>query len=145
MVAPAVADSPAPGKPPQEPSSAGGAPALSPAQRKLDSHIVLALRKSRGEPPFDKPTTLDPGLAIEPDGRVLVDLDACVSKELLERIQAVGGKIINSFKSAHAIRALVPLTEMEPLAARPDIKFVAPAVQATSDTRHDPTRRVPGG
>ena len=26
------------------------------AQKKLDSHIVLAIKKSRGEPPFDKPT-----------------------------------------------------------------------------------------
>lgn len=138
---PAAADPPAPGKP----SSAKGKPALSPAQRKLDSHIVLALKKLRGEPPFDKPTQLDPDLAIEADGRVLIDLDARVSKELLERIQAVGGKVINSFESAHAIRALVPLKQMEALAARPDVTFITPAVQALADPRQDSTRRVPGG
>jgi hypothetical protein len=100
---------------------------------KLDSHIVLALKKSRGEPPFDKPTQLDPDLAIEPDGRVLVDLNATVSKELLARIETDGGKIINSFEATRAIRALVPLSRMEALASRADIQFIAPAAQATTN------------
>jgi len=94
---------------------------------------VLALKKSRGESPFDKPTQLDPDLAIEADGRVLVDLNATVSKELLARIESDGGKVINSFEASHAIRALVPLTRMEPLASRADIKFISPAAQATTD------------
>jgi hypothetical protein len=103
------------------------------AQAKLDSHIVLALKKSRGEPPFDKPTRLDPDLTIEPDGRVLVDLNATVSKELLARIESEGGKIINSFETVRAIRALVPLGRIEVLASRPDIQFIAPAVRATTN------------
>jgi len=37
------------------------------AQQKLDSHIVLALKQSRHEPPFDKATALQPDLAIRPD------------------------------------------------------------------------------
>jgi hypothetical protein len=103
------------------------------AQMKLDSHIVLALKKSRGEPPYDKPTSLDPNLVIEADGRVLVDLNATVSNELLARIESDGGKVINSFEAARAIRALVPLQLMEALASRPDIKFIAPAAQATTN------------
>jgi hypothetical protein len=100
---------------------------------KLDSHIVLALEKSRGEPPFDKPTQLDPDLVIEADGRVLVDLNATVSKELLARIETDGGKVINSFEAARAIRALVPLSRMEALASRADIQFIALAAQATTN------------
>ena len=103
------------------------------AQKKLDSHIVLALKKSRGEPPFDKPTQLEPDLLIEADGRVLVDLNATVSKELLARIESDGGRVINSFEAARAIRALVPLARMEPLASRADVKFIAPAAQATTN------------
>lgn len=104
------------------------------AQRKLDSHIVLALKKSRGEPPYDKPTSLDPDLVIEADGRVLVDLKATVSGPLLAHIGDTGGKIINSFEASHSIRALVPLTRMEALASRADIQFISPAAQATTNS-----------
>lgn len=110
------------------------APLAAAVAAKLDSHILLALRKSRGEPPFDKPTTLDPDLAIEPDGRVLVDLTARVTGELLAHLESAGGKVINSFESAHAIRALVPLQRMEALAARGDIRFIAPAARATTNS-----------
>ena len=103
------------------------------AQKKLDSHIVMALKKSRKEPPFDKPTPLDPDLVIEADGRVLVDITAAVSKELLARIESDGGKVINSFEAARAIRALVPLGRMEALASRPDVQFIAPAAQVTTN------------
>lgn len=104
------------------------------AQKKLDSHIVMALKKSRGEPPFDKPTALDPDLVIEADGRVLVDLNATVSRKLLEHIGKNGGRIINSFEASRAIRALVPLARMEALASRADIQFISPAAQATTNT-----------
>ena len=103
------------------------------AQRKLDSHIVLALKKSRGEAPFDQPTSLDPDLAVEADGRVLVDLDAAVTGALLARIESTGGKIIASFEASHAIRALVPLAQMEALAGRADVKFISPAAQGTTN------------
>ena len=102
---------------------------------KLDSHIVLALKKSRGEAPFDTPTQLDPDLAIEADGRVLVDLNATVTRELLAHIESEGGKVISSFEAARAIRALVPLTRMEALVLRADIKFIAPAAQPTTNHR----------
>lgn len=103
------------------------------AQRKLDSHIVLALKKSRGEAPFDKPTSLDPDLAVEADGRVLVELDATVTGALLARIESTGGKVIASFEASHAIRALVSLTQIEALAGRTDVKFISPAAQATTN------------
>src|SRR3954471_5751490 len=33
--------------------------------QKLDTQIVLALKKSRGEPPFDRPTTLQPDIPFQ--------------------------------------------------------------------------------
>lgn len=103
------------------------------AQKKLDSHIVLALKKSRGEPPFDQPTTLDPDLVIEPDGRVLVDLTATVTAELLSQISTSGGAVISSFESMKAIRARIPLSQMEATAARAEVTFISPAAQATTN------------
>lgn len=103
------------------------------AQKKLDSHIVLAIKKSRGEPPFDKPTQLDPDLAIEPDGRVLVDLNAKVTAELLALIERRGGKVLQHFESMRFIRARVPLSSLEGIAAHSDVSFISPAAQATTN------------
>ena len=41
---------------------------------KLDDQIVLALKKSRGESPFDKPTSLEPDIPIQDGTSVLIDL-----------------------------------------------------------------------
>lgn len=116
------------------------APSIDPAatarpspREKLDSHIVQALQKARGEPPFDKPTPLDPGLTIEKDGRVLVDLTATVTKDLLAEIERHGGRVISSFEGARAIRALFPLAHLETLAARPDVQFIAPASEPATN------------
>ena len=103
------------------------------AQQKLDSDLVLALKQHRHEPPFDQAGAVEPSLTIEPDGRVLVDLDATVSAELLAYIKQGGGRVINSFPSARSVRALVPLTQLEDLAARTDVKFISPAALATTN------------
>lgn len=103
------------------------------AQKKLDSQIVLALKKARGEPPFDKPTTVQPDLTIRPDGRVSVDMDAAVSQELLEQIERAGGKVVSSFAASRTIRAWIPLEKIESLAARDDVKFISPAATAATN------------
>lgn len=115
------------------------------AQKKLDSHLVLALKKSRSEPPFDKPTSLDPDLVIEPDGRVQVDLTATVSSALLEQITKAGGTVVSSFESAKAIRARIPLGQLEALAARADVIFISPAAQATTNQTEKSTNAPASG
>lgn len=109
---------------------------------KLDSNIVLALKQGRGEPPFDRATTLQPSLTIRPGGLVLVDLTATVSGELLEQIAAGKGTVINHFATARAVRALVPLSRMEALARRADVQFVALAAEPVTQ-RVDPARSLP--
>ena len=102
-------------------------------QQKLDSNLVLAIKQARHEPPFDRATDLEPSITIQPDGRVLVDLNATVSAGLLAYIQLIGGKVINSFESARAVRAIVPLMQIEALATRDDVKFISPAALATTN------------
>jgi hypothetical protein len=95
--------------------------------KKLDTQLVLALKQSRGEPPFDKPTSLEPDIPIKHAGRVLVDMEASVSKELLNQIALVGGQVINGSETATTLRAMVPLSQLETLAGRADVKFISPA------------------
>ena len=55
---------------------------------KLDAQIVLGLKKSRGEPPYDKAAAAEPDIPIKQGNRVLVDIDATVSTALLQDIAA---------------------------------------------------------
>src|ERR1700738_3880088 len=57
---------------------------------KLDKHLVLGVKKSRGESPFDKPTTLQPDV-YQSNGRVLVEIEGSASKELSDQVTALGG------------------------------------------------------
>lgn len=111
---------------------------VAPAARiKLDGQLLLALRKDRGEPPFDKPTTLEPGIPIKDAGRVLVDIEGSVSKALQDQVILGGGALPDSSASSTVLRAMVPLSQLEPLAIRSDVKSISPAKLSVT-TRFEP-------
>ena len=95
--------------------------------KKLDTQLVLALKKRRGEPPFDKPTSLEPDIPFKHNGRVLVDMEATVSRGLLNHIVLVGGWVDNSSATTTTLRAMVPFSQLEALAGRADVKSISPA------------------
>ena len=97
------------------------------ARAKLDGQLLLALRKVRGEPPFDKPTSLQPDIPISQGDRVLVDIEATTSKALQDQVTFGGGALPDNSTTNSGLRALVPLSQLEALAARPDVKFISPA------------------
>src|ERR1035441_1324919 len=87
-----------------------------PAQQKMDSQLVHALKKNRREAFAPGAPNVQVDVKIEMDGRVLVDMDANVTPELLALIRMGGGQVINSFEQFRAVRALVTLTQLETLA-----------------------------
>jgi hypothetical protein len=98
------------------------------AAGKLDGQIVLALKKSRGQPPFDKPTTsLEPDIPVKDGDRVLVDIEGSVSKSLLDQVTLSGGVVPTGSTTSTTLRAMVPLSQLEALASRADVKSIAPA------------------
>lgn len=103
------------------------------AQQKLDSQLVLALKKARGEAPFDHPTRLEPSISVGADGLVQVDLAATVSPDLLQLLRSSGGKVLTFSESARTIRALLPLAKLEAFAARQDVRFISPAAEAANN------------
>jgi hypothetical protein len=100
------------------------------AAGKLDGQIVLALKKSRGQPPFDKPTSLEPDIPIKDGDRVLVDIEGSVSKALLDQVTLSGGAVPNGSTTTTTLRAMVPLSQLEALASRTDVNFISPAKPA---------------
>ena len=100
-----------------------------PAQQKLDSNLLTAARLARGEQVSANAPSLQPDVKIEADGRVMVDIDATVTEELLEQIKAGGGDVVTSFPKYGAIRARVSLSRVETLAGLASVRQVRRAVE----------------
>src|SRR4029077_15165792 len=107
------------------------------AKAKLDGQLLLALRKSRGEPPFDQPTSLEPTIPVMDGDRVLVDIEGSVSQTLLDQVKLIGGVLPDSSPSNTVLRAMVPVSQLETLASRADVKSILPA-KVSVTTRIEP-------
>lgn len=107
--------------------------ARSPAERKLDSQLVYALREQQRKsavPGISMKSSVRP----KADGRLLIDLRATVSPTLLSAIQAGGGTVVSSVPRYQAVRAFASLELCLQLASRPDVRNVRPADEATTHT-----------
>ena len=119
----------------------------SPAQQKMDSQLVYALKQSLNQVIAPGVTNLRVFVPWQADGRVKVDLKATVTSELLAFIQKSGGTIINSLPQFQAVQAVVPLSLTETLAGRSDVQFVRGALPGRTwtgsvDSEGDTTHRA---
>ena len=87
---------------------------------------MLVVKQSRGEPPFDRPTTVEPDV-YKFGGRVLVEIEGSISRELSDQIASLGGQLVIGWGTATTFRAWVPFAQLETLAARADIKSISAA------------------
>lgn len=108
--------------------------ARTPAQRKVSSQLLHALRQSRGEPAAPGVGPLRTGVSADARGLVLLDVTAEVTAGLLDYVRGEGGEIVASHPRFSALRARFPLARVEALAARADVRVVAPAVPARTRT-----------
>ena len=88
-----------------------------PAQQKMDSQLVYALKLSLNQVIAPGVTNLRTSVHPNVEGLVKVDITATVTPGLISFIESSGGAIINSFAEFQAIRALIPLPLAETLAA----------------------------
>lgn len=101
-----------------------------PAQQKLSSQLLAARRAAGLLPPITGVATSRSRVEVGVDGTVLVDIVATVTGSLLEQLNGLGGSIVNSFPQYDAIRARLPLTALETVAALPLIRSIRPADEA---------------
>jgi len=64
------------------------------------------------------------------NGMVSVDIKATVTDDLLARISAAGGVVNGSWPAYNAVRATLPLLQLETVAASPNVRSIRPAEQA---------------
>lgn len=88
-----------------------------PAQQKIGSNLIYAARMAAGKDAAPGVRTLNTGVVVRPDRKVLVDIRARISSEVLEAVKSVGGEIVASYPETKAIFAYVPLANLESLAS----------------------------
>ena len=115
-----------------------------PTQRKVSSRLLDAMgspqlpegQEGGGEEP-QPPAGSGPRQPAATDGvaefeLVAVDIRADVTPEVLGRIRALGGTVINSVPKYRAIRAQLPLVAVQPLAALSAVQSIRPADEAVT-------------
>jgi uncharacterized protein (TIGR03437 family) len=112
--------------------------ARTPAQRKMDSHLVHAAKISRGEavhPDFPRPPGEIEAVRLDARNYVEVDITADVTPDLLDFIRALGGEVVNSFAEYRSIRARMALQTVERVAGRDEVQTIRVADPGHSNAR----------
>ena len=82
--------------------------------------------------------TLRSDVEIDASGATLVDIKGDVNADLLSAVRSLGGEVITSLPEFHAIRARMPISRLEVLAARNDVREIMqaefPEDQGAGDT-----------
>jgi len=99
--------------------------------QKMDSQLVLALKKSRGQAPFDRATSLRPE-DCEKGERVLVDINNSVSNQLADQIAQLGGEVSQGWQTPTTLRAWVPFKQLEAVANLDAIQSMSAAVPSVT-------------
>ena len=86
-----------------------------PAERRIESGLLAALRQSRRARPDNM------------SGPVEVEISAVVTKELIASLEALGAQVSFVSGALHSIHATIPLAQVETVAAANGVVFVRPA------------------
>jgi hypothetical protein len=101
-----------------------------PAQQKIDSNLLLEMKMRRGEAIMQAVPALQTGITLDAKGHTLVDITAEVTQDILDAIVALGGTVVSSFAQYRAIRARMPLEQLETLARLPHVHAIRPEEKA---------------
>ncbi len=100
-----------------------------PAQRKIDSRLLYAMRQGRGLDAAPGVSSLQTGIALDAAQTTEVHITANVTAPLLQSLRKLGAQIIDTYPWARSIRARVPISALETIAADPAVYFVGPKHQ----------------
>jgi hypothetical protein len=108
--------------------------ARTPAQRKIDTQLLYALYRQRGEAEAKGVPAGELRVKFDEKRRALVTIRARVTRAVLAKVKRLGGEVISSSARYDDIRAHLPLEKMEELAALKDVRAIMPAEEATTNS-----------
>jgi cysteine-rich repeat protein len=100
-----------------------------PAQRKIGSHLLYARQQLRGKAIAPGVQSLRSSIHADATQRVLVDIAAEVTSQVLDGIGSVGGEVVSSFPQYRAVRAWLPIDRLEEVADLPEVRSIRRAAE----------------
>ena len=103
--------------------------ARTPTDRKLATSLLYARRENLGQAMVQglRPLRRTADRArVDRDGMVVVDIRGDVTDDLLQTIARVGGRVAWAYPAFGAVRARVPIRELEAIAALPEVRRIGP-------------------
>ncbi len=101
-----------------------------PVQQKIDSNILYTVRMLAGTEAAPGILSLNTGVDVDDSNNLMVDITANVTNALLQQLNAAGAQVWYSNARFRSIRAVVPSTQIESIAALPDVIFISPKVES---------------
>ena len=115
-----------------------------PAQQKIDSHLLYAEKRALHELPAGYPN-LRSDVAVDSHGDVVVDVSGRMTTRLLSRVRDASGQVTQQVPGSGTLRIRLPLVNLDDLAGSPDVTSIAPparpalatgSVDSEGDTTH---------
>ncbi len=101
---------------------------LSVPEQKMSSDLLVNQNQAQSGAALNGvPTFRAPSLPTDDEGRVIVDISATVTANLIQEIDSVGGKVIYRAADNTSVRAAVPLDKTREIAGRNDVRQVTTA------------------
>ena len=99
-----------------------------PAQKKIDTQLLYALKQKRGETRGVPTAPVD--IKLDAEGRTLVDITARVTPRLISRLGKAGAEVVSQSAKYHTVRARVVLDRLEARAEIEEVRYISPGAQA---------------
>ena len=103
------------------------------AQGKIASSLLDARREQLAGKLDTAVPELRREIKLDGSGAVQVDISGTVTPALLAEIKRLGGTVEASYPAEKSVRARLPLSAVESLAAHRDVRFIRPPVGATTN------------
>ena len=100
-----------------------------PAQQKIDSQLIYAMKMGRSEPIALGVSTLQVDVDANSQGRVVVDISGNVDDKLLQSLTNNGAAVLVSTPEYHSVRVEVALNHLETIAALEGVTFIQPKME----------------
>jgi hypothetical protein len=101
-----------------------------PAQQKIDSQLLYAIKIRRGQGVAAGVQTLAVDVGADDTGLVTVDITAIVDEQLLRDLRGLGAEVSSVFPQYHSLRAVALLDQLEAIAGYPQVRFIQPKQEA---------------
>ncbi|HEY4378468.1 MAG TPA: hypothetical protein VGM93_14980, partial [Acidimicrobiales bacterium] len=119
--------------------------ARTPAERKVDSHLLYAENKARTGVAVAGAPNLRADITPAKDGTVLVDVHGTVAAPLLGAIKEAGGTVTSSVPRFGTLQARLPITAVTTLAGRDDVRTITPPVGSQTNNITPPGKVASNG